>query len=204
MKFTICYSKRIIFRDIYFLLLSTSLIFSLPIKTKFSSIIVFGLLFVLLSYYYSCVFFENSYLYLTNKKKISPINDSHIKIEDVIGYSINNPFPIFNRWCKSSKNLTLYLSNGKQKILSVKEQSILIDWLTQNNINYRFISSWKNIFCHIVCTILNLISIVIYLYKINTKYTDLHFGLFLISILCCIYWIFYCISGLYIKSRGTE
>ncbi len=204
MKLKVCYSKRVIFRDISFFLLLFSLVFSFPMKIEISSFIALGMLFFVLGYYYSGVFFENSYLYLSNKKTVSSITDPHIKIEDIVGFSTNNPFPVLSRWCKSSNNLTLYLIDGKQKTVSVNENGIIISWLVQNNISNIRKLNLKNIVWHIIYTIINILTISLCLYNVKIQYTDLGLTLFLISILCFFYWIFYIISGVYMLRNGFD
>jgi len=194
--------KRIVFRDIYLLILSILVILVISIKSSLSNYILLVVIISFLKNYDAAVLFDNSYIYLLKKeKKISPLKDKPIKLSDVIGYKENNPFPDFNRWCKSSKNLTVYFANGEYSTFSVKSQEMLIDLLKQNNISYMSKRSVKAIIEHVCFTIVNCLLIFFFLYKTTKNYSDLYFCSLLVSILCFIYWIIYFFTGIFIKKR---
>ena len=168
-----------------------------------------------LDYHYTCRlsyykllerrFFRETLFILKNKReKSKPYKDTPIKLTDITGYSLNNPFPSFDDWCKSSNNLTLYLLNGKHRTFSVKEQSMLVDWLKENNISCISKKSIGNIIEHIIYTAANLFFIVFYSYQIKAKDTDLGIIFLIISVVCIAYWIVYIISGLYIKKKNSK
>ena len=202
MKFKIDYDTRIRFRDIYFLLFSILLISFIPLKSVFLWVIIMVVMGYLFKTYDGVIFFENPYIYFKRKEEqVSPINDSPIRLNDITGYNLNNPFSKFCRWCKSSTNITLHLFSGKQVTFSVIEQSMVIDWLNQNNIRNVSRTNREAIIEHIVYTILNLFFIVFYTYQIKKEYTDSSFTYLIISVVCFIYWIIYIFSGLYIRKK---
>ncbi|HOE08148.1 MAG TPA: hypothetical protein PLU33_08710 [Treponemataceae bacterium] len=158
----------------------------------------------------SCIFitydgvicFETHYIYFKRKEEqVSPIKDSPVKLTDIAGYSVNNPFPSYSPWCKSSYNLTLYLLNGKYKTFSVKEQSMFVDWLKEKNISCIKKTSRESIIEHISYTVANIFFIVFYSYQLKIGYTESGVTFLLISVVCFIYWIYYIFSGLYIRKK---
>ena len=199
-------------REIYWPLLILTLLaviplfrstFSRPIYSGFITSAVTSIIGWFMDRRYVGIFFEKPYIYLNNyRRKVSPINDLPIRLPDITGYSLNNPFPPFQRWCKSSSNLTLYLLYGKKATFSVKEQSMLIDWLKENNIrSIRKINS-RAVIEHIIYTIINLFLIVFFIYQIKIDVqADASFNCLLISITCFVYWIIYILSGLYIRKQ---
>lgn len=202
-----------VFRDIYYFLMVFFwadillwLIFphdSLSLRSFiFYSII---LIISIIRDYSSVVFFEKPYIYIKNKgEKVSPLNDTPIRLPDITGYSVNNPFPSFSRSVSSSHNLTLNLLNGKHKTFSIKEQSILINWLNENNIRSIRKTNSRAVIEHIIFTAANLIFIVFYSYQIKTAYTEAGFTCLLISAVCFVYWIIYILSGLYIRRKNSQ
>lgn len=213
MKLSRSADARMIFRNIYwfliwffltdFLLWLISSRYSSSLRSFVSFIII--LVICITSDYSKVVFFEKPYIYLKNvREKINPLNDLPIRLPDITGYSVDNPFPAFRLWCWSSQNLTLHLLNGKHETLFVKEQSMLIDWLKENNICYVSKKSTGIILEHIMYTVLNLFFIVFYKYQIKSAYTESGFTCLLMSIACFVYWIIYIVSGLYIRKRNSQ
>jgi hypothetical protein len=204
---------RMVCREIYWILLILTLLavipvfrstFSRPIYSGFITSAVTSLIGWFMDRRYIGIFLEKPYIYLnTYRRKVSPINDLPIRLPDITGYSLNNPFPVYQRWCKSSSNLTLYLLYGKQVTFSVKEQSMLVDWLKENYIRcIRKIDS-RAVIEHIICTIINLFLIVFYIYQIKMDVqADASFNCLLISAACFAYWIIYMVSGIYIRENS--
>ncbi|HOS30967.1 MAG TPA: hypothetical protein PLR39_09155 [Treponemataceae bacterium] len=210
MKLTKSVDTRMIFRDIYYFLmwffLADFLLRLIFPHDSFSLRSFFLPIVILTSYigrdYSRVVFFEKPYIYLEYKgEKVSPLHDTPIRLPDITGYSVNNPFPSFSRSVSSSHNLTLNLLNGKHKTFSVKVQSILINWLNENNISCIRKTNSRAVIEHIILTAANLIFIVFYSYQIKTAYTEAGFTCLLISAVCFVYWIIYIVSGLYISKQ---
>lgn len=210
MKLSKRVDARMIFRNIYLLLmgflLAELLVQLINSRDSFSSSSIFFyitmLAIILISDYVRNNFFEKPYLYLDKLgKKVSPINDTPITLTDITGYSVNNPFPSFSRLVWSSQNLTLYFHNRKSKTLFAKEQSMLIDWLKENNISCISKTNRKNVIEHISYTAANIFFILFYLYQIKTVYTEVGFTCLLISAACFVYLIIYILSGLYIRKQ---
>ena len=196
MKLSISIDARMMLREVYILLLCVLIwfffyrVFSLKV-VLFIWIIIIPVGNYLINYC-KAVFFEKPYLYLKKHgEKASPIKDTPIKLPDIAGFSLNNPFPSFDGWCKSSHNLTLYFTNGKHRTFSVKEQSMLVDWLKENNISCISKKSIGNIIEHIIYTAANVFFIMFYFYQIKAKDTDLDIILLLISTVCFVCWIVY-------------
>ena len=213
MKLTKSVDTRMIFRGIYYFLMwfllanfLSRLIFphdSFSLRSFFfySIILIIGIG----RDYSSVVFVEKPYIYVKRKgEKVSPLHDTPIRLPDITGYSVNNPFPSFSPFCMSSYNVTLYLFSGKYKTFSVKVQSILIDWLKENNISCVSKTSMGIIIEQISYTTANLFFIVFYSYQIKTAYTEAGFTCLLISAVCFVYWIIYIISGLYIRRKNSQ
>ncbi len=211
MKLTKSVDTRMIFRDIYYCLmwffLADLLLWLIFPHDSFSlRSFFFYSIFLIISIirdYSSVVFIEKPYIYVKRKgEKVSPLHDLPLRLPDITGYSLNNPFPSFSQWSGSSHNVTLYFLNGKYKTLSVKDQTILIDWLNENNISCIRKTNSRAVIEHIIFTAANLIFIVFYSYQNKTAYTEAGFTCLLISIACFVYWIIYMVSGLYIREQN--
>ena len=147
---------------------------------------------------------QNSYLYLNNsKKEPSPTKDIPIKPEHISGYMLNNPFPKLTKWCESSKNVTLFLDNGKSVILSAKDQDLfLMRWLKENYIRAEIRSSYRGIIETLFLTLISLILFLFYLYLYKTgKLIASDFIYFVTASVCLAYDFLYIVSGLMLKSR---
>ena len=149
---------------------------------------------------------QNSYLYLkNNKEEPNSLKDIPIKPTDISGYMLNNPFPKFSKWCDSSKNITLFLNNGKYIILSAKDQELfLMKWLKENYIREETRTSKRGIIETGIITILSLCIFLFYLllYKNDTlKNSD--FLYLITSTVCLAYNLIYIITGLVLKRRES-
>lgn len=213
MKLTKSVDTRMIFRDIYYCLmwffLADFLLRLIFPHDSFSwrSFFFYSIMLIIsiVRDYSSVVFVEKPYIYIKRKgEKVSPLHDTPIRLPDITGYSVNNPFPSFSQWSGSSHNVTLYLLNGKYKTLSVKEQSLLINWLNENNISCIRKTNSRAVIEHIIFTAANLIFSVFYSYQNKTAYTEAGFTCLLISIACLVYWIIYILSGLYIRRKNSQ
>ncbi len=148
---------------------------------------------------------DNSYLYLRYKgKEPSPTKDIPIKPEYIECYSLNNPFPAFRKWCNSSKNVTLFLKDGKIITLSAKDQELFfINWLKENFIRQESKNSRRGCIETAVFTAFTILEVLFFynMYKFGnmpengTQYM-------IASAICLAYWILYIISGLAIMQNN--
>lgn len=145
---------------------------------------------------------QNSYLYLKNNKKDpSPTKDIPIKPENISGYMLNNPFPKLSKWCESSKNITLFLDNGKHIILSAQDQDLyLMQWLKENYIKEEIRSSNRGIFETLFLTLTSLLLFLFYLHLNKTgKLIEADFTYLVTCSLCLAYNFIYIITGFMLK-----
>ena len=149
---------------------------------------------------------QNSYLYLkNNKEEPNSLKDIPIKPTDISGYMLNNPFPKLSKWCDSSKNITLFLNNGKYIILSAKDQELfLMKWLKENYIREESRVSKRGIIETGIITILSLCIFLFYLllYK-NDALNNSDFLYLITSTVCLAYNLIYIITGLVLKRRES-
>ena len=184
------------------ILIVVTLVFSLRDKT-FSPILVLLLSIIpldLLSKQKVCLF--ESYLFLNYRgKEPSFTKDVAIKPQDVECYSLNNPFPAFNRCCNSGKNITLFLKNKKLVIFSAKDQELyIINWLKENFIREGDKVSRMGAVETAVCTLASLLEVLFFLnmYKGgNMPKYGIHY--LIAAAAGFAYWLVYIISGIAIQ-----
>lgn len=185
------------------LVIFLSIIFSLVYKKffAFSNILTAIIPLDFLSKQKICFF--NSYLYLKYKgKEPSPIKDIPIKPQDIECYSVNNPFPPFNRCTYSGKNITLFLKNGKNVTFSAKEQEFfLINWLKENFIREEDKISRRGRIQTMIVMVVSLLELV-FLFNLYKSGNMPKYGSFYLiaSAVSCAYWLMYIISGAAIKA----
>ena len=148
-------------------------------------------------------YLKNSYLYLKNsRKEPNSMEDIPIKPQDISGYSLNNPFPKLSKWCDSSKNITLFLNNGKHIVFSAKDQeAVFIKWLKENFIREENNYPKRGIIETFFYTLLSLLLFLFYLYLYKTDSLSNSDFLYLITTGACFaYNLFFIISGIVLSS----
>ena len=150
------------------------------------------------------VYLNNSYLYLKQKREEpSPLKDIPIKPEDISSYHLNNPFPEFSKWCDSSKNITLFLKNGKNIVFSAKDEDLfLIRWLKENFIREAPSVPKRGIIETIILTAASLCAFLFFLYLYNSASLPKYGLSYLIfSGICLTYSLIYIVSGIILWRR---
>ena len=145
------------------------------------------------------VYLNNSYLYLKqNRDEPNPLKDIPIKPDDISGYHLNNPFPEFSKWCDASKNITLFLKNGKHVVFSAKDQDLFLSpWLKENFIREESTIPKRGIIETTILTATNLGTFLFFLYLFNSANLPKYGLSYLIaSGICLSYSLIYVVSGI--------
>lgn len=198
--------KNIGFINILFLIFFYICIFLILSFSKSTVLDIF--VYVIVSLYFLLfqynIYYENEYLYFKkNFSNPNSLKDNPVKISDIVSYSENIPYFIFNGWCLSTKNIKLKLKNNKNYIFSVKNQNEIKMILEKNNIPLVSKYSLKNI---IETSILVLISLIIsstYIYRLFTNNTSQILYYCILSFINTVFWIFSLIYGM-LKERNQK
>lgn len=145
------------------------------------------------------IYFENSYLYIKRrnvKERPNSLKDNHIKLSDILGYSLNNPFLQLSDFCLSEKNITLYLKNSKPICFAVNEQEEIIKTLQENNISQQIPDKPKGLVKLIIVTVLSLAISVFYFIAMKKNQMKDSILVFTLSVLISVYFLYKLIYGI--------
>ena len=157
------------------------------------------------SLFYS-IWYSNSYFYLKhNRSKINPLKDNPIKISDIQGYRLDNPFFMFSGWCFSSKNITIYLKTANPVIFAVKEQKDIVNTLKENKIpEYKNGKIKGKVSNSLIFVISLLISILICFKTKNMKSNNSNIFVLICSFMTSFYWLINLIIGFVIINKQNK